>query len=451
MRSVKILIGALIAIPFFFILVIFCGSAASDTSEAIKNPVKADHASLGPEKASADTPKPVKTVVDPEEALRYERNQRELQRAVNLYFKKAIASGDIVGAGVSIVRGDSTVLSGGYGKRSSTGNAKVDGNTIFRLGSLSKGFAGILAADLETEGKLNWDDKVRDFIPDFRLGDLNNTDKITLAHILSHTSGAPYHSFTNLVDAGIPLAKIAKRFKEVEPISEPGDLYSYQNAMFSLCGEMMRKVTGKNIQKLLQLRIFNPLGMCNTTTDYGVLARSENVAMPHVRARRGWRTSPLTDSYHNAIAAGGINASASDMAKWMRFLLGNNPEIMDKAALAKAFDPQIAVNAGYKYYYRWPGHMRSYYGLGWRIHKYYDEGDLQNLKTIWHHGGSVNHFRNEIAVYPENNLGICVLLNGQSRLAHTVIPDLYAIVRTIYAKENNSTDWKGNGDLVSLE
>ncbi len=438
MRPFKILIVALIAIPLFFVLVMFCGN----TSKAKPEP-----------KALIETPKPVETVVDPQEILLYTKNRRALKTALTAYFNKAVASGEIVGAGVSIVRGDSIVLSEGFGERKSGGKDKVDGETIFRLGSLSKGFAGVLAADLEDEGKLHWSDKVRDFIPDFQLGDKKNTDKITLAHILSHTSGTPYHSFTNLVDAGIPLREIAARFKEVKPISEPGALYSYQNAMFSLCGEMMRKVTGENISEALQHRFFNPLEMCSTTTDYETLSNSPDIAMPHVRTRRGWQSTKLTDSYHNAIAAGGINASAGDMAKWMRFLLGHNPEIMDKAALGEAFNPFIALNEHNKYYQRWPGHLRSYYGFGWRIHKFSEAG-TDAEKTMWHHGGSVNHFRNEIAVYPEADLGICVLLNSNSGLARTVIPDLYAIVEGIYGKDVQDVPKAASGassDLVSVE
>lgn len=435
MRSFKILIVALIAIPLFIVLSMFSGNTSESKPES---------------KALVEAPKPMETVADPQEILQYTKNKRDLKTALAAYFEKAVASGDIVGAGVSIVRGDSIVLSEGFGKRKSGGKDKVNGETIFRLGSLSKGFAGVLAADLEEEGKLHWSDKVRDFIPDFQLGDKINTDKITLAHILSHTSGTPYHSFTNLVDAGIPLKEIAKRFKEVKPISEPGALYSYQNAMFSLSSEMMRKVTGESITEALQHRFFNPLEMCTTTTDFKTLSNSENVAIPHVRATRGWRSTKLTDSYHNAIAAGGINASAGDMAKWMRFLLGHNPEIMDRSALAQAFDPQIEIKSGRKYYYRWPGHLTSYYGYGWRIHKFEDK-DANAVQTMWHHGGSVNHFRNEIAVYPEADLGICVLLNSNSRLARTVIPDLHAIIQGIYNTKETETVLNAKSDLVLVE
>jgi len=303
------------------------------------------------------------------------------------------------------------------------------------LGSLSKGFTGVLAANLKDEKKFDWNHKVSDYLTQFQLGDVTNSDKIKLSHILSHTSGTPYHSFTNLVEAGLPLEKIAGKFSEVKPISAPGEMYSYQNAMFALSGEVMQKVTGKHISTLLQDRFFAPLNMHSASTDYETLMKGNNIAKPHSKRRNYFVSRSLTNSYDNAIAAGGINASALDMAKWMRFLLGYNTEVMNTTAIAEAFEPQIEINIGRKYYKRWPGHKTSYYAFGWRIHKFEDQAN-QKETTMWHHGGSVNSFRNEIALYPESDLGICVLLNSNSRIARNVIPDLHQIVKRVY--ENTS-------------
>lgn len=415
MQRLKILVGTTIIILALFAL-----------TKSVDNPVSTSESK---DVLSADKSK--KTLADQREAQLYKLQQKELQVAVQAYFDKAIASGVIVGAGVSIVRGDSIVISDGFGKRNINVNDGVDGQTIFRLGSLSKGFAGVLAANLKDEGKLNWEDRVSDCIPEFQLGDRSNTAKITLANILSHTSGAPYHSYTNLVEAGLPLTDIAKRFKDVTPISNPGLMYSYQNALFALSGEMMYKATGQDISTSLENRFFKPLEMCSTTMDYETLAHEKNVAMPHSKRRNGWKSKKLNDHYYNAIAAGGISASALDMGKWIRFLLGHNPEIMSKSAIEEAFNPFIEIKGHSKYYQRWPGHLASYYGFGWRIHKFVED-DAGLEKTIWHHGGSVNDYRNEIAVYPEADLGICVLLNNNSKLAKTVIPDLYRIVQAIY-------------------
>ena len=167
------------------------------------------------------------TLAEQQKAKDYALRQQEIRKAVASYFEKAIRAGDIVGAAVSIVQGDSILISTGFGKRSINSTTKVDGETIFRLGSLSKGFGGVLAASVEAEGKLDFNDKVTDYLPEFQLGDPSNTAKIKIAHILSHSSGAPYHSFTNLVEADLSMAKIAGRFNEVAPQSEPGQQYRF--------------------------------------------------------------------------------------------------------------------------------------------------------------------------------------------------------------------------------
>lgn len=360
----------------------------------------------------------------------YQLRQKKLQSAFKAYFEKAIRAGDVVGAGVSIVQGDSILMAAGFGKRSINTRTKVDGETIFRLGSLSKGFGGVLATSIEAEGKLDFNDKVTDYLPEFQLGDPNNTSKIKVAHILSHSSGAPYHSFTNLVEADLSMEKIAGRFHEVNAQSAPGQQYSYQNAMFALSQEVFQKATGKDVKTSLQNRFFTPLGMTSISMNHKDLLKAKNVALPHTRRKKGWKSLPLKDGYYNAVVAGGINASSLDMAKWMRFLLGGNPEVLPSAIIEKAFKPFIEIDYNNKYYQRWTGHKQSHYGFGWRIHTYQESASSPE-KTIWHHGGSVNNYRNEIALFPDANIGICVLLNGNSRIAQTVIPDLYHLIKTL--------------------
>ena len=369
-----------------------------------------------------------------EKAKLYTERKTALKEALDVYFQAAITAGDIVGAGVSIVQGDSIVIADGFGKRSVKQNARVNGETVFRLGSLSKGFGGVLAASLQSEGKLSFDDKIVSYLPEFKFGDESNTQNIKLEHILSHTSGTPYHSFTNLVEAGISVADIANRFDEVAPISAPGLQYSYQNAMFSVGQEVMRKATGKDVKSLLTDTFFKPLDMSHISMNHNDLLQEKNVALPHKRSGKTWRTTPLTDKYYNAVLAGGINASSSDMAKWMRFLLGHNPDVLASRAMKQAFEPFIQLGSNNKYYQRWEGHVQSSYGFGWRIHEY-KKTNSEAIETVWHHGGSVNNYRNEIAVYPESDLGICVLINGNSKLARHVIPDLHAIVKKIYQEK----------------
>jgi beta-lactamase class C len=365
------------------------------------------------------------------EAKIYASRKRALKLAINQYFSEALKFGEIAGAGVSIVKGDSIILAEGFGKRNNDEGTLVNAETVFRLGSLSKGFTGVLAAKLVEEGAFNFMDKVTDYLPEFVFGDSTNTKGIKISHLLSHTSGAQYHSYTNLVEAGLAMDKIAVQFREVEPLSEPGVQYSYQNAMFALSQEVMLRATSQNINSLLIQRFFGPLGMSRTSMDHASFLKMGNIAEPHVKSGNSWRILPLKDNYYNAVAAGGIDASADDMGKWMRFLLGHNTSVMAKSTLEKAFEPFIELNENNKYYQRWEGHLKSAYAFGWRIHTMKNE-TTNKEETIVHHGGSVNSYRNEIALFPDADLGICVLMNNHSGLAKHVIPDLRAIVKHIY-------------------
>ena len=434
MKRLKILITSTLFILTLIVLGI-SGNHSVSGSEA-KHPMTLDP--------------PIQSALEREVLERAKAQQAALGKALDVYFKKAIASGDIVGAGVSIVKDGTIVYADGFGRRNSNETDPVDEGTIFRLGSLSKGFTGILAANIRYEGKVNWEDKVTDYIPGFQMGDLANTNRITLSHLLSHTSGAPYHSYTNLVEAGLSVSEIAGRFNEVKPISEPGAVYSYQNALFALSGEILCKASGEEIASSLENRLFKPLEMCSTNMDHKTLLASENIASPHYRRGKSWRPRKLVDNYYNAIPAGGINASAGDMARWMRFLLGYNPDVMPRSAIEEAFTPFVEIPGRSKYYQRWPGHVSSHYGYGWRIHKFREAGEPIQ-KTIWHHGGSVNNFRNEIALFPEADLGICVLLNSNSRLSRTVIPDLYKIVEEAYTAKQPAHSTEATAMTVTGE
>lgn len=384
---------------------------------------------------ASNTPSETSTNQDALEIERYNRKQQQLQKAVRDYFENAIKKGLIVGAGVSIVQGDSVLLSTGYGKRNVNTFAKINEETVFRLGSLSKGFAGVLVGKLNSKGLLNWTDNVSNYLPEFLFKDYNYTSKVKLSHLLSHTSGAPYHSYTDLIEADVDLKTIASKFKSVQPISEPGKMYSYQNALFALSGEVTQCVTGNSINQDLKTYFFDPLEMNSVSTDYKSLMASDNKAHAHRKYRKQWKTTRFTDKYFNAVAAGGINASANDMAKWMQFLLGHNQSIMTTQELSEVFQPVIKIGGNRKYYQHWNGHLESYYGYGWRIHNFADlETGLP--KTIIHHGGSVNDFRNEIALFPEEDLGICVLMNSMTKLAKQVIPDLHNIISDVYQNLN---------------
>ncbi|MBL7798481.1 MAG: beta-lactamase family protein [Saprospiraceae bacterium] len=332
------------------------------------------------------------------------------------YFSESMSSTRSPGAAVVIVQDSVVLFQRGYGLRVNNRKDSVDANTVFRIGSLSKGFAGVLTGMLVQEGVLHWDDKIVQFVPEFALSKPDNTGRVQLTHLLAHTTGLPYHAYTNLIEAGYDMRTIAARFARLPLRGMPGTVFSYQNAAFSLVGEAMQSATGKSYQTLLTEKIFVPIGMRTASADWLSMQRNTNIALPHTYTRRrGLTPTAITKRFYNAVPAGGVNASAADMGQWLIALLGYRPEVLPKSVLDEVFRPNVKTDGERRYYRRWGKPMEPHYGMGWRVLTH-------GADTIIYHGGSVNNFRSEIAFDRRDGIGICVLFNSNSPLAGSSIP-----------------------------
>lgn len=352
--------------------------------------------------------------------------------ALENYFEEAIKNGQIIGAAVAIVHKDGLIYQGGFGKRKASESLAIDENTVFRVGSLSKGFTGVLGATLVDEGKIAWDDLIYKRIPEFQLSDPVHTQQVQLAHLLSHSSGMPYHTYTNLVEANLPLTDITKQLQDVKNLQALGQIFSYQNAVFALAGTYYEAATDQDMPTLLAEKFFEPLGMEGASASYEAISKVDNIAFPHKGGGGNWWPQKINHKYYNAIGAGGINASISDMAKWLYLLLGQRPDVVKPESLGTVLSPYIASKDYYRYYSKWEGHDTSYYGFGWRMHTM---DTPEGRDTLIHHGGYVNGYRSEIAMSQEAELGICVLFNSPNALSRNCVPDLLALYKKIHDRD----------------
>lgn len=322
------------------------------------------------------------------------------------------------GAAVAIVRNDQILLLKGYGQRKTGRLDTVNAETVFRIGSLSKGFAGLLTAQLVEEGLLNWDDPVQDYLPEFDLKDHTQAGRITIRHLMSHATGIQRHAYTDLTERGLSFDRIVSHFRNLPVYGKEGEYYAYQNTAFSFIEEIIKRKTGREYTELLQTEIFTPARMDLASTTYQDIRKCDNVAYPHVQNRWNHSVSVrLNKKYYNAVSAGGINASIHDMANWLRVLLGNRPDIISRESLDFIFSPQVK-NPDKRSFYGWGGVTDNHYGIGWRIVNWPDH-------SLIYHGGSVNGYRSEIAVDRKNNIGICVLFSSNNRQANEIIPDFF--------------------------
>ncbi|MEL6863943.1 MAG: serine hydrolase domain-containing protein [Bacteroidota bacterium] len=319
------------------------------------------------------------------------------------------------GVAIAIVKDSNIVLLEGLGKRSVEGAAPVDEHTVFRIGSLSKGFTAVLCGLLAAEGQLSLEDKVIQHLPNFALHSQKQSQSVAIKHLLSHTSGLPYHTYTNLVEYGTPIGDILPQLRSVPLISKEGEIYAYQNAAFSLIEPILDSLGESSFEELLAQRIFQPLQMHNSSTSYEALMRDTNTAKPHRYIGTHWGTIKQTQKYYSAISAGGINASISDMAQWMIALLGHRPAVIPPKSLDRVFSPVIHTPNRKRYFRHWPALRDAYYAMGWRFLDY-------NGQNILYHGGFVNNYRAEIAIDRKNGFGICVLMNAPSDFTRRCIP-----------------------------
>ncbi|HEY3405998.1 MAG TPA: serine hydrolase domain-containing protein [Ohtaekwangia sp.] len=331
----------------------------------------------------------------------------------------------IPGAAIAIVKDSNIVFLKGFGVKIASGKDSVNENTVFRLASVSKCFSSFLTGMLVADDTLNWDDPVIKYVPSFALKTKEQTEQLTLRHVLSHTTGLPYHTYTTLVEDGTELSVMLAKLKDVDLSNKVGVEYSYQNVVYSVIGEVIHAATGKSFEEEMKERVFGPLNMTDASLDYNTITQNVNRAWPH-RIRYGkWRPTSITNTYYNVAPAGGINASISDMANWMMALLGNRPDVIHPETLEQVFTPEVKAPSKNRNYGRTQRLSSSYYGLGWRILYYPND-------TLVYHGGYVNGFRSEVAINTKERIAVCLLANAPGMVADKGIPIFFNLFRAQY-------------------
>ena len=321
------------------------------------------------------------------------------------YAQKKLKSKGIPGAALSIVSINNSDYIHTMGVTKTRNGQKVNKHTRFRLASVSKTFAGSLSAKLAANGLLELDKPVSDYIPDFK-GTVYEND-LKVFHLLSHSSGLVPNAYDNLIESRMDYPGIVEKLLSVKPICKPGECYGYQNVMFSLIGDVILQSTDTSYKQWLKEAIFEPLKMNDASLGFESMTNDKNYALPHVRGKKRWYSAKLKKNYYKVSPAAGVNASASDMAIWLKAQLGQYPDVLSLDTLAKQTRPY--TNTKKEMYRRvWKKHLNeAYYGLGWRVYNYADE-------TLYYHSGWVQGYRSDLVVFPHLNIGFSLIVNAET-------------------------------------
>lgn len=352
--------------------------------------------------------------------------------AYDKYINHAIDSMQSPGAALAIVYKGEIVLLKGYGVKRFGSPDSVNLHTAFRLGSVSKGFASVLTGIMVEQGMLNWEDKVKTYLSDFCMRDTSFASSITVKHILSQTSGFPEHTYTDLLDDGQEYENIKPSLANVPLVAKPGQIYTYQNVVYSLIADILYNASGKDYNNLLQDKIFAPLKMKDASTDYTSFYYNPNTAMPHLRMGSNWVPRAKNNRYYSVSPASGVNASASDMAKWLLALTGYYPEVLPQNTIDAIAGHIVETPRKSAYRRNWKSLDKTYYGLGWRVFNV-------NGHDVVYHGGYVEGFRSEIAFDPESKVGIAIMFNSNTSFASQCVPQFMNVfLETCCSVETNT-------------
>lgn len=341
-------------------------------------------------------------------------SETELDRLV----EKTLTTFNVPGIAVAIVKDGKIVISKGYGVSNIKTRQKVDGNTLFGIASNSKSFTAAALAILVDEGKINWDDKVVQYLPEFRMYNDYVTNEFTIRDLLTHRSGLGLgagdlmiwpdgHNFT--------ARDIVKNIHYLKPVSGFRTKYDYDNLLYVIAGEVIEKVSGTSWCDFVEAKLMKPIGMTNSAASWSRLKDTSNTIVPHVPTDGQLEIIPRYEN-HIFDAAAGLYASTNELSQWLIVQMnkgkyGENQQLFSARQHKEMWTPQTILpgNAGAPYKSSFKA-----YGLGWQL------TDVNSHLQVSHTGG-LDGIVTQTIMIPDIQLGIIVLTNQQSGSAFNAI------------------------------
>ena len=332
----------------------------------------------------------------------------------------------VPGVGIALIDQGKVVWQGGVGVRELGSPEPVTEHTKFMIASNTKGMATLLLSVLADEGKLQWDQPVTDLYPSFRLGSDATTKSTLVRHLVCACTGLPRQDYAFILsDSGAPAADTFRQLAKTRPTSGFGELFQYNNLMASAAGYLGGALAYPNLElgaafdKAMETRIFEPLGMRNTTFD-NAEGMSGNWARPHGLDVNG-RLVKMSNDFNLLITphrpAGGAWSTAADMARYVQLELskGLTPEgkrLVSEANILERRKRGVPVGED------------SYYGMGlfervaWGV-------------PIVTHGGTLVGYHSTFYALPEAGIGAVILTNSDPGAA-MLGPFLRRLLEVVY-------------------
>lgn len=334
--------------------------------------------------------------------------RQELERLMDYHGVPAL--------GVTLVEGDSIIWSDGLGLANKADSIPADGQTMFRIGSISKMFVSLSILKLQEEGKVSLLDQVKELVPEIEFENpWSETNPILVQHLLEHTTGwDDIHITEYALDAkdmtlkeGLDYHPHSRRSRWV-----PGTRTSYCNSGPPVAAYIVEKISGMTFEDYVQQNFFDPMDMENMT-----YFESPDYQLKGATLYEGNQPQP----YWNIIMrpSGSINSTPSDMGKFVRFFVNrgwvDSLQLISFSSMARMETPtsNLGSQAGLEIGYGLSNYTSNYNGF-----------------TYQGHNGGVNGGSSELAYLPEQRVGYAFMINTAGGSGYSAISDLIRSYQT---------------------
>lgn len=316
--------------------------------------------------------------------------QEQLTKLIDTYTEYQTFNGSVL-----VAENGKIIYEKGFGMANMEWDIPNVPNTKHRLGSITKQFTGMLILQLAEAGKIDIQAPITTYLPDYPKV---NGDKITIHHLLTHTSGIPNYTslpgfFKDQSRNPFTPTEFINEFSEMDLEFTPGERFNYSNSGYFLLGVLIEKISGKTYEQMLQEKIFKPLNMKDSGYDHHATIL-KNRATGYEKNGGEFENSKYIDM-SIPYAAGSLYSTVEDLYLWDKALYTN--KLLSKKYMDLFFGEYIKAGSGF-------------YAYGWFIGSEEIGNTGERIETI-SHGGGINGFNTLITRAPSDK-SLIVLLNN---------------------------------------
>lgn len=341
---------------------------------------------LAHDRAAAKNPAPIKGMAD-----------------FDKFVAQAMQDWKVPGVAIAIVKDGAVLQSKGYGLRDVAHGQPVTTRTLFPIASITKSFTVATLASLSSEGKLDWDKPVRDYLPEFRLYDDVLTARVTPRDLVTHRTGLPRHDAA-WYNVELERPAIIDMLRYLEPSKDLRRQFQYNNLMFVTAGYLGGKLAGSSWEDAVRGRVFAPLGMTSSNFSVEDSKKSPDYAHAYQKDdKEEVHEIPILNA-DDVGPAGSINSNLEDMTRYLLMYLNEgrsgDKQVIAKSDIRQMTSPQMIIpSAGVD-----PELGFANYGMGLFVTSY------RGHKFV-NHGGNLDGFSLLLSFLPDDHVGCIVFTN----------------------------------------